>query len=139
MLKLITFLVLIFGLLGCSAQTPSAKVIAEINAGHSENSASDCLKLDVNLEDIRNVINQSELVRGERWHYEHHYPPCSFTGSINHEGRDRIFSYSPTGYLSLEGYEGWYMCYACTVNPEWVSFTGNNEEVTNGADLRRGN
>ena len=82
----------------------------------------DCLKLEVSEMDIRTIISQSKRVDGPEWHRQHVYPSCRFIGQIEYEGSVVQYTYYPTGYLTLEGYEEWFMCYDCSVNPDWVEF-----------------
>jgi len=106
--------------------TPTATILGEATEGHTETDAAACLKLEVNHGDIRDILSQSKRVPPAKWHHQHIYPPCRFTGTIEHEGEQRRFAYYPTGYLSMEGIEDWFMCYDCTVHSDWVSFDGED-------------
>ena len=122
MLKFTLFFSLLVGVPACGKSLSPTPISPEVNEGYSEEAAAECMSIDVTKTDIRSVSSQSEIVRSEKWHNEHVYPTCHFTGSITYEGLDRVFRYYPTGYMYLEGSEGWFMCYDCSVNPKWVSF-----------------
>jgi len=38
--------------------------------------------------------------------------------------------------MTLEGFDGWLMCYDCTVHPEWVAFDGPDEQSTRGTERK---
>ena len=95
-----------------------------------------CQVLTFSEDDIRSIIAQSPLVRGEVWHYQHHAAPCSHEGVIAFNGKDRKYRYYPTGYMWLEGYDGWLMCYDCSVYPDWIIFDGDYESSTKGAEYK---
>lgn len=82
----------------------------------------DCMNLNVTEADIRSVIAQSKSVDGPEWHDRHIYPPCQLTGQIEYADAVVSYAYSPTGYLKLEGQGEWFVCFDCSVNPDWVEF-----------------
>ena len=98
--------------------------------------AHNCRVLTFSEDDIRSIIAQSPLVRGEVWHYQHNAAPCSHEGVIAFNGKDRKYRYYPTGYMWLEGYDGWLMCYDCSVYPDWIIFDGDYENSTKGAEYK---
>lgn len=103
----------------------------------SVSSREACEALVFSKNDVREIIAQSPLVPGEAWHYEHVASPCSHDGKIEFQGQVREYKYYPTGYMSLEGFEGWLMCYDCSVYPDWIVFDGNDEVSTSkGAKLK---
>jgi len=89
-----------------------------------------CEALTFSEDDIRSIIAQSPLVRGEVWHSHHHAAPCSHEAVITFNGKERKYRYYPTGYMWLEGYDGWLMCYDCSVYPDWIIFDGEDDVST---------
>lgn len=66
------FLCLLFGLTSCAVDET-----ARTEQKYSDFSMEACLSLEITEADIRAIIAQSPLVRGEVWHYHHHAAPCS--------------------------------------------------------------